>query len=235
MSTFIIFRQVALSLPTELAMAAIRATVDGAELNYQWNASEERLLVFQEGGDNNVISYESSAKGRIARSWMVSAAGSMHDVIREAIQQSVGVHGGMVELGGRGRNTKPENYIKTVRTTAEEAVTWDVLSERLKGSSFALRIGDIRSSDQLPKWHEPYREHLKSEGRLVPDPDRDSLILNAAPAGTDEGLADLFWATFCLSDDDRCRLQVPYRDFGMQRRIDRLYECTPRQRKQALY
>ena len=34
MSTFIIFRQVALSLPTELAMAAIRATVDGAELNY---------------------------------------------------------------------------------------------------------------------------------------------------------------------------------------------------------
>ena len=89
---------------------AIRFTPDDTGL------ARDHYLVVELGGDSNV-----TCKGKRARSWSALAVGEEWEVIHRVCRQAADCAGGMLKL--RGKETKPENYIKAVRFAMADCMT----------------------------------------------------------------------------------------------------------------
>ena len=76
---------------------------------------EDIFLVMELGGDNNVR----DMRGRRARDWGMTCIGPEWQVIGDCCRFAAGCSGGMTKL--RGRQTKPEAYIRAYRKALANA------------------------------------------------------------------------------------------------------------------
>lgn len=80
--------------------------------------ARNHYLVVELGGDSNL---RRASDNKRARSWSALAVGEEWEVIHRVCRQAADCAGGMLKL--RGKETKPENYIKAVRAAMAASVT----------------------------------------------------------------------------------------------------------------
>lgn len=190
MSSTLEFRHLAIALPTSRALAAIRSVIPAAPDFYDWGADGQLYFVFAEAGASNV--FECGRSSRVARRWQLAAVGSPFLVLRTVTRTAADyVLGGGVCLTTRSRWTRPETYIAAYRTALERAIPFS--DAEASAPSLAMRLSLPASRTYQEPWaaREDYRRALRAAGRLTGDERSESL--QAAPIGTQEGIADLAW------------------------------------------
>jgi hypothetical protein len=110
------------------------------------------FIVVELGGDNNV---RNARTNRRSRDWGATAIGEEWEVIRQACQFAAGCPGGMTRL--RGRETKPEAYIRAYRKALATAAAGLVEGRHQKRLSITARIRF--TAEQEKDWN--FRELVK--------------------------------------------------------------------------
>jgi hypothetical protein len=196
MSSTLEFRHLAIALPADLALDAVRRVVPAADPFYDWGSDGQQYLVFAEAGCSNVFDY----RNRVARRWHLAAAGSRYQVLRTVAHVAAdSVLSGGTCLHTRSRWTLPETYIATYRTTLGQAI--DLASAQRAVPDLTLQLNLVSEPKYQHAWNarDEYRAHLRDVGRLKGEPGQERL--HTAPLHSDDGVADLAWITSLGQDE----------------------------------